>query len=53
MRAPNPHNALTTMGVQVMDEFDFTCKCGPDRDDCAVDCQCACHCNTDGSEQVG
>lgn len=24
-------------------EFDLTCKCGPDHDDCAIDCQCACH----------
>lgn len=23
--------------------FDLTCKCGPDNDDCATDCQCACH----------
>jgi hypothetical protein len=23
--------------------FDLTCKCGPNHDDCAADCQCECH----------
>jgi hypothetical protein len=24
-------------------DFDLTCKCGPNHDDCAADCQCECH----------
>jgi hypothetical protein len=25
------------------DEFDLTCKCGPDSADCFVECVCSCH----------
>jgi hypothetical protein len=24
-------------------QFDLTCKCGLEHDDCAADCQCTCH----------